>query len=84
MDTQKETVRIFTGPSMIGQGLVARLHELSISPIVKDDHQSGITGGFSTGVPNQVRLFIRREELIKSKSVINEYLKEVGEEQIKD
>ncbi|GEQ86611.1 hypothetical protein ULMS_21190 [Patiriisocius marinistellae] len=79
MDLEKETVRIFTGPAMIGQGLIARLNDLGISPIVKDDHQSGITGGFATGVPNQVRLFIRREELEKSKELIELYLKEVGE-----
>lgn len=82
MNTAKETVRIFTGPAMIGQGLVARLNEIGISPIVKNDHQSGITGGFAIGVPNQVRLFIRNEELKISKNVINEYLQEVGEEQI--
>lgn len=79
MDKDQETVRIFTGPSMIGNGLIARLNEIGISPIVRDDHQSGITGGFSTGVPNQVRLFIRNEERIKAKDIINEYLQEVGE-----
>jgi hypothetical protein len=79
MDKDQETVRIYTGPAMVGNGLIARLNEIGISPIVRDDHQSGITGGFSTGVPNQVRLFIRNEELDKSKTMINEYLKEVGE-----
>ncbi|MGJ8665739.1 MAG: hypothetical protein ACSHW7_05190 [Patiriisocius sp.] len=79
MESEKETVRIFTDPAMIGQGLIARLNELGISPIVKDDHQSGITGGFAAGIPNQVRLFIRQEELSKSKKIIDAYLKEVGE-----
>lgn len=64
---------------MIGNGLIARLNEIGISPIVKDDHHSGITGGFSTGVPNQVRLFIRNEELNAAKGIINEYFNEVGE-----
>ena len=73
MNEDKKTVRIYTGPTMIANGLVARLNHLGISPIVKDDHQSGITGGFSTGVPNQVRLFIRNEQLDTAKSMINEY-----------
>jgi hypothetical protein len=79
MEKDQETVRIYTGPAMVGNGLIARLNEIGISPIVRDDHHSGITGGFSTGVPNQVRLFIRNEELDKSKTMINEYLEEVGE-----
>lgn len=79
MNEDKKTVRIYTGPTMIASGLVARLNHLGISPIVKDDHQSGITGGFSTGVPNQVRLFIRNEQLDTAKSMINEYFTEVGE-----
>jgi hypothetical protein len=68
-----------TGPTMIANGLIARLNEEGISPIVKDDHHSGITGGFSTGVPNQVRLFIRNEQLETAKTMINEYFAEVGE-----
>jgi hypothetical protein len=79
MNEDKKTVRIYTGPTMIANGLVARLNHLGISPIVKDDHQSGITGGFSTGVPNQMRLFIRNEQLDTAKSMINEYFTEVGE-----
>jgi len=79
MNEDKKTVRIYTGPTMIANGLVARLNHLGISPIVKDDHQSGITGGFSTGVPNQVRLFIRNEQLDTAKSMINEYFTEIGE-----
>ena len=63
MNKDQKTVRIYTGPTMIANGLIARLNEEGISPIVKDDHHSGITGGFSTGVPNQVRLFIRNEHI---------------------
>lgn len=79
MNKDQKTIRIYTGPTMIGSGLIARLNEIGISPIVKDDHHSGITGGFSTGVPNQVRLFIRNEELDKAKNMINEYFNEVEE-----
>ena len=83
MNTDQKTVRIYTGPTMIANGLIARLNEEGISPIVKDDHHSGITGGFSTGVPNQVRLFIRNEQLDQAKTMINEYFTEVGEPLIK-
>ncbi len=79
MNAQEQTVRIYTGPAMIANGLKARLMEMDILPIVKDDHQSGITGGFALGVPNQVRLFIRQEELDRAKGVIDAYLEELGE-----
>lgn len=79
MEKGEQTVRIYTGPSMIANGLVARLNEVNIQPIIKNDHQSGITGGFAIGVPNQVRLFIRQEELDVSKEIIETYIKEVGE-----
>jgi hypothetical protein len=79
MNKDQKTIRIYTGPTMIASGLIARLNEEGISPIVKDDHNSGITGGFSTGIPNQVRLFIRNEQLDTAKTMINEYFAEVGE-----
>ncbi len=79
MENPEQTTRIYTGPSMIANGLKARLLDMGISPIEKNDHQSGITGGFAIGVPNQVRLFIRKEELERAKDVIDSYLKELGE-----
>ncbi len=77
MDDAKKTVRIYTGPAMIANGLIARLNDVNIQPIIKDDHQSGITGGFAMGIPNQVRLFIRQEELDASKNIIDEYIAEI-------
>jgi len=79
MENPEQTTRIYTGPAMIANGLKARLLEMGISPIEKDDHQSGITGGFAIGVPNQVRLFIRNEELDRAKDMIDNYLEELGE-----
>ena len=79
MDKSKQTTRIYTGPAMIANGLKARLLDMGISPIEKDDHQSGITGGFAMGVPNQVQLFIRQEELDQAKEMIDGFLKDVGE-----
>lgn len=75
----EETTRIYTGPAMIAQGLKARLNELGIEPIIKDDHQSGITSGFAIGVPGQVRMFIRKDELVVAQETIETYLKEIEE-----
>tara|TARA_R110002049_G_scaffold133388_3_gene292852 strand:- start:5220 stop:5459 length:240 start_codon:yes stop_codon:yes gene_type:complete len=79
MNENEETTRIYTGPMMIAQGLRSRLNELGIEPIIKDDHQSGITSGFAIGVPGQVRMFIRKDELVRAQDSITEYLKEIEE-----
>ena len=75
----EETTRIYTGPAMIAEGLRARLNDLGIEPIIRDDHQSGITSGFAIGVPGQVRVFIRKDELPLAQETIDGYLKEIGE-----
>jgi len=78
MSDDLTTTRIFTGAGLIGKGLEARLLEIGIIPIVKDDHASSITGGFSAGIPNQVRIFIRKDQLAEAQEVIDQYLKEVS------
>jgi hypothetical protein len=75
----EETTRIYTGPMMIAQGLRARLNELGIEPIIKDDHQSGITSGFAIGIPGQVRMFIRKDELPAAQETITAYLRDIDE-----
>ena len=78
MENLEETTRIYTGPMMIAQGLRARLNEIGIEPIIKDDHQSGITSGFAIGIPGQVRMFIRKDQLAMATETIAAYLEEVG------
>ena len=78
-ENTEETTRIYTGPAMIAQGLRARLNDLGIEPIIRNDHESGITSGFAVGVPGQVRVFIRKDELVTARGTIDEFLKEVGE-----
>ncbi len=79
-DKAKQTTRIYTGPAMLAQGLVARLNAIGISPVRRDDHESGITSGFAQGVPGQVQLFIRNEELETAQAEIDAYLKEIEED----
>ena len=76
----EETTRIYTGPMMIAQGLRSRLNELGIEPIIKDDHQSGITSGFAIGIPGQVRVFIRKDQLPKAQDTITEFIEGLGED----
>lgn len=76
----EHSVLIYFGSSMIAQGLVARLEDLGIVPILINDTASAIRTGFALALNDQVRLFIRKDELEKSQQVIDAYLNEVGED----
>ena len=64
---------------MIAKGLVARLNELGISPIERNDNDSSIQAGFTIGVPGQIMVYIRKDELPVAEATIAEYLTQIGE-----
>ena len=74
MNKEEKTTRIFTGSAIEAQPLINALNEIDINPIIRDDHQSGIMSGFATGVPGQIRMYIRNEELTNAQSIIDNYL----------
>ena len=74
MNKDEKTTRIFTGSAIEAQPLINSLNEIGIYPIIRDDHQSGITSGFATGVPGQIRVYIRNDELIVGQSIIDDHL----------
>ena len=75
----QETIRIYTGPSLLVKGLVSRLNDLGIVPIERNDNESSIQAGFTVGVPGQIMLYIRKDELPLAQDTIDEYLKDIGE-----
>ena len=74
MNKDEKTTRIFTGSAIEAQPLINGLKELDINPIIRDDHQSGILSGFATGVPGQIRVYIRKEELTIAQAIIDMYV----------
>ncbi|QQX76634.1 MULTISPECIES: DUF2007 domain-containing protein [Aequorivita] len=74
-----ETKRIYTGPTLIAKGLVARLNEIGINPIERNDHDSSVRAGFTMSIANQTMIFIRKDEFEKAKETIEEFLKEIGD-----
>ncbi|HLW31388.1 MAG TPA: hypothetical protein VKX40_03930 [Aequorivita sp.] len=74
-----ETTRIYTGPTLVAKGLVARLNEIGISPIERNDHDSSLRAGFTASIANQTMIFIRKDELIEAQSTLDEFLKDIGE-----
>ncbi len=80
-EDSRQTVLIYTGTSLIAKGLVYRLNEIGITPIEKNDMVSALRSGFAIGLNDQVRLFIRQDELNRAQNIIEQYLEEVGEEE---
>lgn len=74
-----KTLRIYTGPTLIAKGLVARLNEIGISPILRNDHDSSLHAGFTMGIANQTMVFLRKDQLAKAQETIDEFLKELGD-----
>ncbi|SRX55656.1 DUF2007 domain-containing protein [Aequorivita sp. CIP111184] len=74
-----ETTRIYTGPTLIAKGLVARLNEVGISPIERNDHDSSLRAGFTMSIANQTMVFVRNDEMQKAQPIIEEFLNEIGD-----
>lgn len=74
-----KTTRIYTGPTLIAKALVARLNEIGISPIERNDHDSSLRAGFTMSIANQTMLFLRDDEMEKAKPTIAAFLEEIGE-----
>lgn len=75
----EETVRIYTGSDIIATGLVNRLEEANITPILRDDQQSGVMFGSGNKFDDQVRVFVRRDELAIAQTIVDAFLKEIEE-----
>ncbi len=73
MNKDEKTTRIYTGSAIEAQPLINALIEIDINPIIRDDHQSGILSGFAAGVPGQIRMYIRNEEVAIAKSILDTF-----------
>lgn len=77
----KESVLIFTGPMIIAKGLSAMLRDMDIIAMERNDTATGNMSGFSMGLIDQVRLYIRQDELDRSKDQIKAYLESLDSEE---
>ncbi|AFL81932.1 hypothetical protein Aeqsu_2475 [Aequorivita sublithincola DSM 14238] len=80
-ENTEETVRIYTGSDIMAEALVGRLKEAAITPILRDDEQSGVMFGSGSKFDDQVRIFVRKDELAVAQPIVDAYLLEIGEEE---
>jgi hypothetical protein len=72
-----EHIKVFTGTSIIVNGLKNRLQDKGINSIIKDGFQSSKMAGF--GAPmNSVELLILQSDTEMATPVINDYVNEIN------
>ena len=55
--------------------MAARLYEIGINPIERNDHNSSLRKGFTISIANQAKVFIRKDEIEESQLTVDEFLK---------
>ena len=69
--------RIYTGSFVIVTLLVSKLEEIGITPIIKDETESGRLAGFGPSVPGQQQVFVHEDELDKAVPIVESALAEM-------
>jgi len=75
MKEDDQLVRIYTGSELTVNLLKVELEKTGISSIVQNDFNSGISAGFSGGLPSSIDLFIREIDLKKAGPIVRTFAK---------
>lgn len=66
----KDFEKIYEGSGIIANQLITALQEQDISPVVKDETESGRLAGFAPKIINNVQIFVHKDELEVSKTIL--------------
>lgn len=72
-------VRIFTGNEISVILLKGELEENGITALIQNDFQSGISAGFSGGVPSAIDLYIQESDLFQAEPIVNDFIQNTNE-----
>ena len=64
--------KVFTGSFLVVQQMLNELDQIGITPIVKDESESGRLAGFGSSIPGQQELFVHKDELNNAKPIIEQ------------
>lgn len=74
--TDSNFIKIYTGNFAIVKRITMELNGLHINPIIKDQSESAILGGFGgTSAPDFQEVFVHKDELEKALPIINKLIK---------
>jgi hypothetical protein len=70
MDTNY--IKLFSGNFIVVQMLRDRLENAGITPIVKDESESGRLAGFGASIQGFQELYVSKEELSRANTILDE------------
>lgn len=69
---ESEYVKIYTGSIVITKLIISRLEDIGISPVIKDETESGRLAGFGAAIPGSQELYVHTDELDKAVRIVEE------------
>lgn len=71
--------KIYTGSFIIVQQMIDALKSIGVSPVVKDETESGRLAGFGASISGQQEVFVNNDELDKALPIIENIIAELKE-----
>jgi hypothetical protein len=69
--------KIYTGSFIIAQLIVDKLEAVGISPVVKDETESGRLAGFGSSIPGFQEIYVNEEELDEAVPIVESVTSEL-------
>ena len=73
MKDKSKLIRVYTGTEVKVYLLKDEFEKIGISGIIQNDFNSGVTAGFSGGIPSAVDLFIQELDLKNAEPIIDQF-----------
>jgi len=70
-------IKIFTGSFIVVQRITSRLETVGISPVIKDETESGRLAGFGPPIPGQQEMFVHETEVDIATPIVQSALAEM-------
>lgn len=74
MNDKNKLINVYSGTELTANLLQIELEKVGISGVIRNDFYSGISAGFSGGVPSAINLFIQESDLKKAEPIIREFM----------
>lgn len=74
---ENDYIKIYSGNFIIVQFLVERLKDVGISPVIKDESESGRLAGFGSSIQGFQELYIRPDQMDNALPVVQSALAEM-------
>lgn len=66
-----EYTKLFAGNFIFVQRLKTELENIGITPIIKDESESGRLAGFGSPIPGHQQVYVSNEEFSKAEEILN-------------